>query len=304
MRKWRPSHVSAGDDWLTVHQIIIPRYYRSQILSLAHDSPMVGHLGINKTCNRIQKYFYWPGMRKDVVLYCKTCHKCQVVGKPNQKITAAPLYPIPAMSEPFSKVIVDCVGPLPKTKAESQGAVERFHQTLKNMIRTYCHDTEKEWDEGIPVLLFAVRESVQESLGFSPFELVFGHEARGPLKLLREKWLSSEGDSNILKYVMDFRSRLTKACELARANLSAAQTRMKSWYDKNTRPRSFSSRDKVLVFLPVPGASLKARYYGPYVVEKKINNLNYVIQTPGRRKKTRLCHINQMKPYFEVMIFL
>jgi len=55
----------------------------------------------------------------------------------------------------------------------------------------------------------------------------------------------------------------------------------------------------VLVFLPVPGASLKARYYGPYVVEKKINNLNYVIQTPGRRKKTRQCHINQMKPYFE-----
>ncbi|XP_069976068.1 uncharacterized protein [Penaeus vannamei] len=377
MRKWRPSHVSAGDDWLTVHQIVIPRSYRRQILSLAHDSPMAGHLGINKTCNRIQKYFYWPGMRKDVALYCKTCHNCQVVGKPNQKITAAPLYPIPAMSEPFSKVIVDCVGPLPKTKAgnaylltimcqttrypeaiplrkistsaivkaltkffttyglpqfvqtdqgsnflsgvfqqtmkllgiqhqissayhpESQGAVERFHQTLKNMIRTYCYDTEKEWDEGISVLLFAVRECVQESLGFSPFELVFGHEVRGPLRLLREKWLSSEGDSNILRYVMDFRRRLTKACELARANLSEAQRRMKSWYDKNTRPRSFSSGDKVLVFLPVPGPSLKARYFGPYVVERKISNLNYVVQTPGRRKKSRLCHINQMRPYFE-----
>ncbi|XP_069986300.1 uncharacterized protein [Penaeus vannamei] len=377
MRKWRPSHVSAGDDWLTVHQIVIPRSYRRQILSLAHDSPMAGHLGINKTCNRIQKYFYWPGMRKDVALYCKTYHNCQVVGKPNQKITAAPLYPIPAMSEPFSKVIVDCVGPLPKTKAgnvylltimcqttrypeaiplrkistsaivkaltkffttyglpqfvqtdqgsnflsgvfqqtmkllgiqhqissayhpESQGAVERFHQTLKNMIRTYCYDTEKEWDEGISVLLFAVRECVQESLGFSPFELVFGHEVRGPLRLLREKWLSSEGDSNILRYVMDFRCRLTKACELARANLSEAQRRMKSWYDMNTRPRSFSSGDKVLVFLPVPGPSLKARYFGPYVVERKISNLNYVVQTPGRRKKSRLCHINQMRPYFE-----
>ena len=58
---------------------------------------------------------------------------------------------------------------------ESQGALERFHQTLKNMIRSYCFDTEKDWDEGIHLLLFAVRESVQESLGFSPFELVFGH---------------------------------------------------------------------------------------------------------------------------------
>ena len=41
------------------------------------------------------------------------------------------------------------------------------------MIRSYCFDTEKDWDEGIHLLLFAVRESVQESLGFSPFELVF-----------------------------------------------------------------------------------------------------------------------------------
>ena len=56
---------------------------------------------------------------------------------------------------------------------ESHGALEIFHQTLKNMIRSYCFDTEKDWDEGINLLLFAVRESVQESLGLSPFELVF-----------------------------------------------------------------------------------------------------------------------------------
>ena len=30
---------------------------------------------------------------------------------------------------------------------ESQGALERFHQTLKNMLRTYCMEQEKEWDE-------------------------------------------------------------------------------------------------------------------------------------------------------------
>ena len=55
---------------------------------------------------------------------------------------------------------------------ESQGAIERFHQTLKNMLKTYCHQTGKDWDEGVHLLLFAVRDSVQESLGFSPFELV------------------------------------------------------------------------------------------------------------------------------------
>ena len=40
------------------------------------------------------------------------------------------------------------------------------------------------------MFLFIVRESIQESLGFSPFELVFGHTVHGPLKLLKEKQFS------------------------------------------------------------------------------------------------------------------
>ena len=37
--------------------------------------------------------------------------------------------------------------------------------------------------QGIHLLLFAVHKAVQESLGFSPFELVFGCTVRGPLKV-------------------------------------------------------------------------------------------------------------------------
>ena len=92
---------------------------------------------------------------------------------------------------------------------ESQGALERFHQTLKNMILSYCFDTEKEWDEGIHLLLFAVHESVQESLRFNPFEFVFRHTVCGPLKLLQEKFLSDEDSKlNLLEYVSKFRHKL------------------------------------------------------------------------------------------------
>ena len=34
----------------------------------------------------------------------------------------------------------------------------------------------------------SAREVVQESLGFSPAELVFGHTLRGPLKAFQEKF--------------------------------------------------------------------------------------------------------------------
>ena len=68
------------------------------------------------------------------------------------------------------------------------------------MIKAYCFDTEKDWDEGIYLLLFAARELVQESLCFSSFELVFGHMVQGHFKLRKEKILCTEDDSlNLLQ---------------------------------------------------------------------------------------------------------
>ena len=40
-----------------------------------------------------------------------------MVGKPNQTIPKAN---IPVFNEPFSRIIIDCVGPLPKTKSGCQ----------------------------------------------------------------------------------------------------------------------------------------------------------------------------------------
>ena len=50
-----------------------------------------------------------------------------------------------------------------------------------------CLETGRDWDEGVPLALFAVREAVQELLGFSPAELVFGHTVRGPLDVLKDQ---------------------------------------------------------------------------------------------------------------------
>ena len=108
------------------------------------------------------------------------------------------------------------------------------------MIIAYCFDTEKDCDEAIHLLLFTARKSVQESLCFSPFVLVFGHTMRGPLKLLKERILSYDDSSlNLLLYVSDFKDRLSKACEATRTNLKSAQRKMKHWYDENAKERTF-----------------------------------------------------------------
>ena len=120
MRKWRPYDVPADDEQAVYHQIVVPKSYRHEILRITHESPMAGHLGINKTYHKIINHFYWPGFKSDVSKYCKTCHTCQMVGKPNQTIPKAQLQPIPAFDEPFSRILIDCVGPLPRTKSGNE----------------------------------------------------------------------------------------------------------------------------------------------------------------------------------------
>lgn len=38
----------------------------------------------------------------------------------------------------------------------------------------------------IAFFLFAIRDSVNESAGFSPLEMVYGHEVCGPLCMIKE----------------------------------------------------------------------------------------------------------------------
>ena len=166
------------------------------------------------------------------------------------------------------------------------------------MLKAYCFDHEKDWDKGIDFLLFAVREVPNESLGFSPFELVFGHEVRGPLKLFKENLLgNSENAIPMLKYVSVFKTRLNEAGQLAKEHLLKTQQKMKVWFDKKARVQTFSPGDKVLLLIPIPGHSLQAKFAGPYEVLEKLNSVDYLIHTPERRKTKRVCHVNMIKPY-------
>ena len=136
-------------------------------------------------------------------------------------------------------------------------------------------------------------EEKQRQEGLEKERLALQHELENEEKLL-------PGDSesiNLLQYVSDFRTKLFRACELARDNLSSSQKSMKNKYDVDAVERSFKPGQKVLALLPVPGNPLNARFFGPYVIQKKLSNLNYLVVTPDRRKQTQLCHVNMLKPY-------
>lgn len=108
-----------SDSGEKVFQIVAPKKLRSSIMSLAHDTPLAGHLGNKKTRERIMRNFFWPGMYIDISRYCKSCSICQK-GTQRGRTPKAKLVPIPKIDVPFSRVAIDFVGPLPMTEKKNR----------------------------------------------------------------------------------------------------------------------------------------------------------------------------------------
>jgi len=271
-------------------RVVVPSVLCLQVLQLAQDIHAAGHLGIKKTHSRLKPHFYWPHMLKDVTHYCKSCDICQREGK-GRKIPPAPLVSVPVMSEPWTKVTIDIVGPLPAcpksgnrfiltsidlathypeaiplqqhtaeevAKAlsqifshfgfpdeilsdqgteftselmqlftyqfgimqircspyhpESNGSCERFHRTLKSMLRAMVDNFSDSWCDCLPWALFAYREISVETIGFSPFELMFGYPVRGPLSLVRSTWLQNSVSTACTKQCSPVHVKHARAC--------------------------------------------------------------------------------------------
>ena len=96
-----------------IEQLLVPKTFVSKVIYLAHSHQLGAHLGVDKTYERIVARFYWPGIRRAVIDFCKTCDVCQKTApRPVQK---NPLIPLPIIETPFSRIAMDIVGPLPKS---------------------------------------------------------------------------------------------------------------------------------------------------------------------------------------------
>ncbi|KAI4883507.1 hypothetical protein NFI96_029468 [Prochilodus magdalenae] len=185
---------------------------------------------------------------------------------------------------------------------KTDGLVERLNQTLKQMLRKFVNETGTDWDQWLPYLLFAYREVPQASTGFSPFELLYCREVRGPLSLLKDTWVGGQESvetKNIVAYVLQMREKLENMTKLAHENMEEAQRRQKTWYDHKARPRSFNPGDKVLVMLPSEASKLLAKWQGPFEVVQKLGPTTYEVASPGERRSRRVLHINLLKEWHE-----
>ena len=109
--RWHPGRDASSP----VDQLVLPSHCRRHVLELAHSIPLAGHLFVAKTTHRLLHRFFWPSLHADVKRFCNECHECQKTSA--RRPLRAPLVPLPIIDEPFHRIGMDLVGPLPCTAA-------------------------------------------------------------------------------------------------------------------------------------------------------------------------------------------
>ena len=131
-------------------QIMMPKTLRRKVMEVAHDSIFGGHLGINKTNDRIQTNFYWPGMQGDITSFCRSCDVCQKTTAKGS-VPRVPLGDMPLIDMPFRRVAVDLVGPISPPS-------EKGHQYILTLV-----DYATRYPEAVPLKNIEM-ETVAEAL--------------------------------------------------------------------------------------------------------------------------------------------
>ena len=180
---------------------------------------------------------------------------------------------------------------------ECNGMIERMHGTLNSML-TKASSLGLDWVKQIPFALFAMRLAPNRDTGLSPFQLVYGRQVRSPLDVLYEGWVDVEfGEFDVELWTDWLGQRMKVWSEIAREKgLEASETRKKH-FDKKAVSRVLKVGDKVLCRIPGMVKKLQESWKGPYTVKKKLNDVDYLVET--RKGKSKVLHINNLKLFKE-----
>ena len=142
---------------------------------------------------------------------------------------------------------------------QGDGMVERFNRSLLQLLRCYT-DTEDDWEEFLPMVMYAYRTAKHSSTNLSPFELMFG---RSPCTVP----FQSLNKFDTTSYASYLKAKLHAMQDFVHANLAKSAKQQKQQYDRYTVSRSFKAGDPVWLSIPT-ARKLQPRWDGRWTVTK------------------------------------
>lgn len=181
---------------------------------------------------------------------------------------------------------------------QTDGQTEVTNRSLGNLLRCLVGDNIKRWDIKLSQAEFAHNHALNRSLGFSPFQVVYGVVPRCPLDLA-----ALPDKTRLHGEAVDFITELQQVHKMAHDNLSSSTARYKRDADKKRRELIFEPGELVWVVLTkdrFPAGEynkLKSRKIGPVEIIERINPNAYRVRLPSNLRTSDVFNVKHLSPF-------
>ena len=180
----------------------------TKVLQWGHASRLSGHPGNNRTLTFIQRKFWWPGMRGDIVDSVVACSVCAQAKSPHQSPQGL-LQPLPIPHRLWSHIVLDFVTVLPSSN---------HHTTILTIVDRFS--------KAVHFIPLTINGHTSAASKLSPFECCLGYQS--PLFPSQEVEV---GVSSAAAFIR----RCKRTWRATRTNLVRAVERMKQQADRRWR---------------------------------------------------------------------
>ena len=184
-------------------------------------------------------------------------------------------------------------------RPQANGTVERFNRTLTSMLTAYCSKNQAKWDHYLAQVMMAYRSTTHSSTKQTPNMMVLGHNVTMPSQAFLPRPEEHE-EEDTDTHVKTLQETLAEAHDIARQNLKKHSSYRKKAYDRTSRSKVFPLFSPIWLHDPARHprvcTKLSNRWKGPYLLERRIDDLTYLIRV-SPSKPLKAIHVDRMLPY-------
>ena len=174
---------------------------------------------------------------------------------------------------------------------QGDGQTECVNQELEQYLRLFVNERQDDWDDLLPLAEFQYNSHVHSAMQQTPFMLNSGrHPQMG---------FEPGQSESCMETVNEFKDRMEKSLEEARSALAKAKDDMAQYYNQKRTPApEYKVGDHVYldasdIQTTWPSQKLAHRYFGPYVIQRRVGRHAYRLRLPSS--------MSRLHPVFNVV---
>lgn len=177
----------------------------------------------------------------------------------------------------------------------TDGQTEHVNQCLETYLWCFTQAVPRRWSHWLPLAQYWYNTAPHSAIGMSPFKAMYGREPR--------HWGITSSSSVTVPSLQSWLDERTVVQQLLQQHLHRAQQCMKTQADKKRTFRVFEVGDQVFLKLqPYIQTSvatcachkLAFRFFGPYMVIRRINDVAYELQLLEGSQVHPIFHVSQL----------